>query len=134
VSLNALAALLISPVSWSHHWVWGETTVLVLAVAGWARRDRVALAAAVVGLVVFASSPQFLLPLGQDHELHWAAWEQVVGSPYVLFALVVLVLSAVRRGGFPRQPPEAGAPPAPLTDEPADPAERGDLQRGAVGP
>jgi len=25
LSLNAFAALLISPISWSHHWVWGET-------------------------------------------------------------------------------------------------------------
>jgi alpha-1,2-mannosyltransferase len=31
LSLNAFAALLVSPISWSHHWVWGETAMLVLA-------------------------------------------------------------------------------------------------------
>ena len=35
LSLNAFAGLLISPISWSHHWVWGETAVLTLAVLGW---------------------------------------------------------------------------------------------------
>ena len=37
LSLNAFAALLVSPISWSHHWVWGETAVLTLALLG--RRD-----------------------------------------------------------------------------------------------
>ena len=31
LSLNAFAALLVSPISWSHHWVWGETAMLTLA-------------------------------------------------------------------------------------------------------
>ena len=34
LSLNAFAGLLISPVSWSHHWVWGEMAVLTLAILG----------------------------------------------------------------------------------------------------
>jgi alpha-1,2-mannosyltransferase len=42
LSLNAFAGLLISPISWSHHWVWGETAVLTLAILGWrgCNRDR----------------------------------------------------------------------------------------------
>jgi alpha-1,2-mannosyltransferase len=34
LSLNAFAGLLISPVSWSHHWVWAEPALLVLAARG----------------------------------------------------------------------------------------------------
>ena len=40
LSLNAFACLLISPISWSHHWVWGETAVLTLAILGWRGRAR----------------------------------------------------------------------------------------------
>ena len=34
LSLNAVAALLISPISWSHHWVWAAPALLCLAVVG----------------------------------------------------------------------------------------------------
>ena len=40
LSLNAFAGLLISPISWSHHWVWGETAVLALAILGWRGQAR----------------------------------------------------------------------------------------------
>lgn len=98
VSLNAFAALLVSPVSWSHHWVWGETAMLVLACQGLReprgpmRRCLLCLAAA--GTAVFAAAPQWSLPHGGDRELHWAAWEQLTGSGYVLLAFAVLAVSA----------------------------------------
>jgi alpha-1,2-mannosyltransferase len=127
LSLNAFACLLISPVSWSHHWVWGETAVLTLAILGWrgqaldrrhdrmehpgrtGRRDgagllpgRLCSAIAVAGAVMFAVSPQWWFPSGGNRELHWAAWEQAVGSSYVIFAAAVLLAAAWR----PRQRPE----------------------------
>jgi alpha-1,2-mannosyltransferase len=127
LSLNAFAGLLISPISWSHHWVWGETAVLTLAILGWRglardrRHDtmehpgltgrpggaglmagRLCLAFAVAGAVLFAVSPQWWFPSGGSRELHWAAWEQAVGSSYVIFAAVVLLAAAWR----PRQRPE----------------------------
>ena len=142
LSLNAFACLLISPISWSHHWVWGETAVLTLAILGWrglaadrrrdravptwpgragGRRDRgdrphwtgcpggaglmpgrVGLAVAAAGAVMFAVSPQWWLPNGGSRELHWAAWEQVAGSSYVIFATAVLVAAAC----WPRRRPD----------------------------
>jgi alpha-1,2-mannosyltransferase len=94
LSLNAFAALLISPISWSHHWVWGETAVLTLALLGRRHRRRGALIAAAGGLAVFAAAPQWWFPSGGNRELHWAAWQQVAGAAYVIFASVVLLLSA----------------------------------------
>jgi alpha-1,2-mannosyltransferase len=127
LSLNAFAGLLISPISWSHHWVWGETAVLTLATLGWRgqtrdrHRDRMehpgrtgrrqgpalmpgylCLAIAAAGAVMFAVSPQWWFPSGGNRELHWAAWEQAVGSSYVIFAAVVLLAAAWR----PRRRPE----------------------------
>jgi alpha-1,2-mannosyltransferase len=94
LSLNAFAALLISPISWSHHWVWCVPAILTLASLARRHRSRLAAAAAFCGLVVFAAAPQWWFPHGDGRELRWAPWEQAAGSSYVLFATAVLVLAA----------------------------------------
>jgi len=112
LSLNAFAALLVSPISWSHHWVWGETAMLVLACLSlreqrpaW-RRAGLSLAAA--GTAAFAVSPQWWLP---PAGLHWAWWEQLAGSSYVILAVTVLLAAAyVAR----RRTPTAAEEPAPV--------------------
>jgi alpha-1,2-mannosyltransferase len=96
LSLNALAALLVSPISWSHHWVWGEPAMLTLALLSARYRHRGGLALAACGLAVFAAAPQWWFPAGGNRELGWAAWEQAVGSSYVILATVILLLSALR--------------------------------------
>ncbi|HEY4454224.1 MAG TPA: glycosyltransferase 87 family protein, partial [Pseudonocardiaceae bacterium] len=53
LSVNALAVLLCSPISWSHHWVWAVPLVLSLGVLGVRSRSVPILAAASVSLVVF---------------------------------------------------------------------------------
>lgn len=95
LSLNAFAALLISPISWSHHWTWGETAMLALAClslreqrTAW-RRGGLSLAAA--GTIMFAVSPQWWFP---SAGLYWAWWEQLVGSSYVILAVIVLIATA----------------------------------------
>ena len=50
--------------------------------------------AAAAGAVTFAVSPQWWFPSGGNRELHWTAWEQAVGSSYVIFAAVVLLAAA----------------------------------------
>ncbi|MGN6175207.1 MAG: glycosyltransferase 87 family protein [Streptosporangiaceae bacterium] len=94
LSLNALAALLISPISWSHHWVWCAPAILTLAIIGRQSRTRLPLLAAVTGLLVFGAAPQWWLPSAGGQELRWAVWQQATGSSYVLFAALVLLLSA----------------------------------------
>ena len=111
LSLNAFACLLISPISWSHHWVWGETAVLTLAILGWRGRalmpGRLSLAIAAAGAAVFALSPQWWFPSGGNRELHWAAWEQVVGSSYVIYAAAVLLVIGAAGPGRWRAPRRA---------------------------
>ena len=103
VSLNAFAALLTSPISWSHHWVWGVTAMLVLACHGLSEPSagprRCVLALAAAGTVVFAVAPQWWLSQGTDHERHWAAWAQLAGSSYVLLAVAALTVSAAGPAG-----------------------------------
>jgi hypothetical protein len=59
------------------------------------RRSLLALAAA--GTAIFAAAPQWWLARGGDSELHWAVWEQLAGSSYVLLAVAVLAVSAAGR-------------------------------------
>jgi alpha-1,2-mannosyltransferase len=94
LSLNAFAALLISPVSWSHHWVWCVPALLTLAALGVRHRSRLSLAVAATGLAVFAAAPQMWFPHGRNAELRWAAWQQAVGGSYTLFAAIILLLAA----------------------------------------
>jgi alpha-1,2-mannosyltransferase len=94
LSLNAFAALLISPISWSHHWVWCAPALLTIATLGRRHRSRLALVAAAAGLAVFAAAPQFLFPHGSQRELHWAAWQQATGNAYVFFAALILLLGS----------------------------------------
>jgi alpha-1,2-mannosyltransferase len=94
LSLNALAMLLVSPIAWSHHWVWGETAVLTLALFSWQERRRGGLALAGRGLACFAIAPQWLFPSGGNREFQWTGWEQAFGSSYVAWALAVLATSA----------------------------------------
>jgi alpha-1,2-mannosyltransferase len=97
LSLNALAALLVSPISWSHHWVWIVPALLVLGGLGRRYARWPFAATAIAGLVVFAVGAQWWFPSGSRRELRWAFWEQVIGSSYVIFAvLVVLVFTVVR--------------------------------------
>jgi alpha-1,2-mannosyltransferase len=94
LTLNAFAALLISPVSWSHHWVWCVPALLTLAALGVSHQSALPLAAAGSGLALFATAPQFWFPHGRNVELSWTGWPQAVCSSYVCFAAVVLLLAA----------------------------------------
>ncbi|MGI8451051.1 MAG: glycosyltransferase 87 family protein [Streptosporangiaceae bacterium] len=109
LSVNALAALLISPISWSHHWVWAAPALMCLAVTGRRHSWRGGVAAAWAGLVLFEVPPMWLLPhSGTAGELGWAWSEQVIADTYVIFGVVVLVLAArftPGHGGQPRPRP-----------------------------
>ncbi|WP_084524114.1 glycosyltransferase family 87 protein [Nocardia inohanensis] len=89
--VNAAVLLLISPVSWTHHWVWAGPA-LVAAIA-WAtlnpRNSHYALIA--VFAVLFLIGPG-IVPNGQGRELHWSWWQHVPGDIYIIAAIAVLVL------------------------------------------
>jgi alpha-1,2-mannosyltransferase len=100
LSLTACTTLLVSPVSWSHHWVWAAPIVLTGLLAAYRARNRAALAVFGGGLVLFLSSPQWWFPGTENREMHWAWWEQAIGSAYVWAALGALI--AVALGYAPR--------------------------------
>lgn len=113
LSLNAFASLLISPMSWSHHWVWCAPALLTLADLGRRYHRGLAVAAAACGLLIFAAAPQWWLGKFGGQEVSWAAWQQVIGSSYVIFAVIVLLLAAC--GQLTGRAPAARAVPESLS-------------------
>ena len=102
-------ALLVSPTSWSHHWVWIAPALLVAVVEAVRRRSRGWAAAIAVLVVTFYVAPFRFLPHEQNLELAWSATQQVVGATYVIVGILALV--AVRIAvGRPERAPVAATP------------------------
>jgi alpha-1,2-mannosyltransferase len=95
LSINAVVALLISPISWSHHWVWVAPALLTLI--GYAsqlpRRTAVGwyLAAAAI-TALFIAAPHLDLPGDDDRELDWTPIQQITGNSYVWFSLLLIII------------------------------------------
>lgn len=96
--VTAFYALLLSPVSWTHHWVWSVPLVVLLVTRG----HRVA---GFVVAALFASCVVMLVPNGGDHEFRWGIGLSVLGNAYVLAAAVVLVVLAAREVRLLRSAP-----------------------------
>jgi len=79
--LAALAMLLASPVSWSHHWVWAVPIALAL----W-ERSRIA---AALWASVFVARPILWPPWGEHREYTWRWYDHVDGNAYVLAAIAL---------------------------------------------
>jgi alpha-1,2-mannosyltransferase len=86
-------ALLVSPTSWSHHWVWIAPALLVAFATAWRTRSAVWITVAVLSAIVFVAAPHQLgLPRADGRELLWTPLQQVVGSTYVWFTVLVIGL------------------------------------------
>ena len=103
----AMFGLAVSPVSWSHHWVWALPAVLVTAVlAVWLRHPALA-AVSAAGLALMVWSPITLLP--EHQETAASLWRQLGGSSYLWWALVVIVVA----GTLPSRAADPAATAAP---------------------
>ncbi|MFC9892712.1 glycosyltransferase family 87 protein [Nocardia sp. NPDC127579] len=96
--VNAFALLLVSPVSWSHHWVWTAPALLAAALAvERGHRNPWFLGSVLAGTALLVVGPQWHLPW--HRELDWNWWQQLVGSSYVLVTFAVLCLAAAQPAG-----------------------------------
>ncbi|OLR90313.1 glycosyltransferase 87 family protein [Actinokineospora bangkokensis] len=81
--VTAFAGLLVSPVSWTHHWVW------LVPLAGWlVRRGHPLLLAPLAAL--FTGWEYALTPSGAKVELTWHGWQLLLGNAYVLIGLALV--------------------------------------------
>ncbi|MFE0028507.1 glycosyltransferase 87 family protein [Amycolatopsis sp. NPDC059021] len=99
--VTAFWILLISPISWTHHWVWvAPLTVLLVSrlpkttpATAWKRWLGTFLA-----IFVFVSCVLLILPNGRNVELHWTVWQNILGSAYILMPVVLAAALALRWG------------------------------------
>jgi alpha-1,2-mannosyltransferase len=111
----ALFGLVVSPVSWSHHWVWMLPTVLVTAVLAWRRRNAALAAVSAAGVALMVWTPIDLLP--KHHELAAAGWRQFAGVSYLWWALATIVVAGatVAVSTATAAAPRASTAPAPVS-------------------
>ncbi len=111
----ALFGLAVSPVSWSHHWVWMLETVIVTAVLAWRRRNIALAFVTAAGLAAMYWTPLDLMP--KHHETTACWWRQLVGVSYLWWALATIVVTgatiAVRTSTATA--PQASTAPAPVS-------------------
>jgi alpha-1,2-mannosyltransferase len=85
----ALFGLVVSPVSWSHHWVWALPAVLVTGILAWRRRIVALAVLSAAGVALMRWTPIDLLPKHHETTANW--WRQLLGSSYVWWAVAVIV-------------------------------------------
>ena len=108
----ALFGLVVSPVSWSHHWVWGLTAIVVTAVVAYRRRDAALALVAVAGTALMMWPPIELLP--EHHEADASWWRQLAGMSYVWWALALIAVAGLTAGSANRPRSPGSAPMADL--------------------
>ncbi|MFI5711032.1 glycosyltransferase 87 family protein [Kribbella sp. NPDC051620] len=101
--LDALVAtgvtgLLVSPISWSNHWVWALPAVAV--VWSWAARSTAMKVFAATWTVVFLTGLPWHAPWAHDQEFHHTFPQALVGNSYAIAAIALLAT------GFLTQPKE----------------------------
>jgi alpha-1,2-mannosyltransferase len=100
--VTAFYGLLVSPVSWSHHWVW----VVPLVVFMLSRlpdhlpdgTGRIVRFAGLIGVIaVFCSCVLIVIvPTGAGIEMYWNGWDFLLGSAYLLVPVVAGLWFGVR--------------------------------------
>jgi alpha-1,2-mannosyltransferase len=107
LGLNALGMLLVSPVSYSHHWVWVVPILLTGAVFAWRTRRVSLIAAVAAGTLIFVLAPH----RWWDPDAPWDAWRLLTGNAYVYTAAVVLASAAIAPNKWLRtRPPPTRSP------------------------
>ncbi|HMR49691.1 MAG TPA: glycosyltransferase 87 family protein [Arachnia sp.] len=102
------AALLCSPVSWGHHWIWAWVLVVLLVVwATSADSGRAWAWLAVSGAAVFLASPHWWWPRENQAELDWRWYQHLTGDAYLLWSLVAIVALGVLAPRVPGSEPQA---------------------------
>lgn len=99
VMIVGALGLIVSPTSWSYHWVYVAPALVVLAGRTWRNRATTAglgwgVATALVA-ITFWDAPFSTLPHSNGQEMHWTFWQWFPGNAYVLLSAALLVVFAV---------------------------------------
>ncbi|BAU96515.1 hypothetical protein N24_2253 [Corynebacterium suranareeae] len=101
VMLNSLIALLCSPVSWSHHWVWLIPLALGLGASAWNQRHSAPSTAATAGvLALLTTIPMFIttfwnMPYDSESYPFWPIFLQPSGNAYVVVSIAIVIVALI---------------------------------------
>jgi alpha-1,2-mannosyltransferase len=85
--------------------VWVAPAILVMAGMAWRLRSRTWAVVTLATAAVFVAAPhQHVLPRASDQELAWTPLQQVVGSTYVWFTVLLFGLLWLASRSRPAQP------------------------------
>lgn len=91
-----ITTLLVSPISWTHHWVWNVPMTVLLVHEALRRRDPRWSAGAAACVALFCSDVVWALPHGGDRpELHEDPGQILLAASYPLAGLAFLATAAV---------------------------------------
>ncbi|GAA1834136.1 glycosyltransferase 87 family protein [Pseudonocardia ailaonensis] len=95
IAMAATAAfmLLVSPTSWSHHWVWIAPALIAVGAHAVRERSRGWAAALLLLAAAFWVAPFRWLPGNNQVELTWNPLQQIAGATYVIVAIVLLAVA-----------------------------------------
>jgi alpha-1,2-mannosyltransferase len=116
----AMFGLVVSPVSWSHHWVWALPAVLVTAVIGYRQRHAALALVSLAGVALMVWTPIPLMP--EHNETTASLWRQLAGGSYVWWAIAVIVVLGAAAGALTHRPAEGNKPAVDEAPLPAQPA------------
>jgi len=107
-SICALTGLLISPISWSHHWVLAVPALLLLAVEAVRRRWRLGAIGVALAVGIGFSHMIWWVPVNHPRhsELHLGPLQLIYSDSYVLLGLAAIAVAAITLRSEKR---EAGA-------------------------
>lgn len=101
LGVNAMFGLLVSPVSWSHHWVWAVPFMVALATLSYRRRSIFVTTFVGAGVLLMHFAPHWRVTAGRYSGLDWPIADQLVASSYVWWAVAAIVIVAIV---MPRNP------------------------------
>lgn len=113
----AMFGLVVSPVSWSHHWVWALPTLLVTALVAYRMRHAALAVVTAAGFALMVWTPITLMP--EHQETAASLWRQLAGGSYVWWAIAVIVVVGTVAGTISpaeRSRPVVGAAPVPAVN------------------
>ena len=107
ILVTALTALLVAPISWSHHWVWCVPLIVLMASVPAGR------GAALAVYAVFTARTLWMVPKEGALDLQLPWWAQPLASPYPLLTLALLAAVAARCYSLPGPELLPGVPGSP---------------------
>ncbi len=93
LGVTATGVLLVSPISWSHHWILALPTAALIMIMGYQKHKFWLLFAGWVGVVILWLAPHYQVPL--EYQI-WSFPQKVAGSSYQIVAVVFLIVMTVR--------------------------------------